>query len=82
MKKEQNKVKAVGYAYPSSTNAKAAGFYGIGCYTVESGKHAKPLKLVKGFATLKEAQNYAAGLPMPFEFIFGKAMDGSSFLRD
>jgi hypothetical protein len=63
----KNIEKMIQYSYPTSDNAKKAGLYNYGCYSVElvsiTPKGQNPPNFIKGFLTLTEAQNYANTLP-------------------
>jgi hypothetical protein len=61
--------KRVSYAMATSTFAVKSGFPG-GAYVVERVAYnpdMRPPKLVKGFATLEEAQAFATTMPEPFD---------------
>jgi len=59
-------VKAIGYAYPSSTTATRLGAGKSGCYYVETKRHetqAAKTSLAGPFASIEDAERHALTIP-------------------
>jgi len=58
--------KALAYAYPTSEDAKAFGFYQEGCYTVEVIEDGRPPVAVAGFRDKAGAFHQALRIDLPW----------------
>ena len=58
--------KAIAYAYPTSDDAKAFGFYRRGCYTVEIIEDGRPPVAVAGFLDKSGAFHHALRIDLPW----------------
>lgn len=59
------RVKEIGWAYPTSPAAERFGHGKTGCWTVSVGNPDKPLRPIAGFTTHAMADFYAGMLPEP-----------------